>query len=60
MMNYFSSQVQFGVAAGRIIVTYQDHNSRIKRWIVWGVVTVSCDTDVVLSCMLFLTFTARP
>lgn len=31
--------VQFGVAACRIIVTYQDHNSRIKRWIVWGVVT---------------------
>ncbi|XP_047477399.1 heparan-alpha-glucosaminide N-acetyltransferase-like [Penaeus chinensis] len=31
--------VQFGVAAGRIIATYQDHNPRIKRWIVWGIVT---------------------
>ncbi|XP_042882436.1 heparan-alpha-glucosaminide N-acetyltransferase-like [Penaeus japonicus] len=31
--------VQFGVAAGRIIVTFEDHNSRIKRWIIWGVVT---------------------
>ncbi|XP_053644805.1 heparan-alpha-glucosaminide N-acetyltransferase isoform X1 [Cherax quadricarinatus] len=30
--------VQLGAAAGRIIVTYQDHDSRIKRWIIWGIV----------------------
>ncbi|XP_069190488.1 heparan-alpha-glucosaminide N-acetyltransferase isoform X2 [Procambarus clarkii] len=30
--------VQFGAAAGRIIITYQGHGPRIKRWLVWAVV----------------------
>lgn len=58
-MNYLFSQVQFGVAAGRIIVTYQDHNSRIKRWIVWGVVTVSYGSIVIFYWMLLFTFVVR-
>ncbi|XP_042214151.1 heparan-alpha-glucosaminide N-acetyltransferase-like [Homarus americanus] len=28
--------VQLGAAAGRIIITYQDHGSRVKRWMAWG------------------------
>ncbi|XP_068232603.1 heparan-alpha-glucosaminide N-acetyltransferase-like [Palaemon carinicauda] len=31
--------VQFGVAAGRIIVTYRSHNSRLLRWIIWGAIS---------------------
>ncbi|XP_064105723.1 heparan-alpha-glucosaminide N-acetyltransferase-like [Macrobrachium nipponense] len=33
--------VQFGIASGRIIITYRSHNSRLIRWLIWGTVSVS-------------------
>ncbi|CAL4182162.1 unnamed protein product, partial [Meganyctiphanes norvegica] len=31
--------VQMGVACGRIILTYQSHGSRVRRWIIWASAT---------------------
>lgn len=31
--------VQFGIASGRIIITYRSHNSRLIRWLIWGTIS---------------------
>ena len=41
--------------AGKIIITFKEHRSRVVRWAVWGVITVSCtyveEEEATYSCL---------